>query len=433
VAGSKLAAKGPLLPPAGISGPSNGAAATWPAAGAGAADSGAAGTGTAGTGTVGTGTAGSGITGSGFTAAGPSGAVRPVTGRSGTGRSGTGRSGTGLRSSGLPTAGLPSEPISVTPAMQGEQLLNEAAFACRQVAFQGVEVLDWRGLAGAAAAVVDVWHARGGQTLTRDAASEPGRPGRIHHIDPPGDIEGAPVLVGDGMLGMDERLVGLLSANFRLVPEGTGLVAGRPAQVVAVRRSDGSLAARFWLDQATRLPLRRQVFGPGGQLAGDVGFTEVKVGAVPAVPVAAARPWGGVLAPAQLAALRDGGWPVPDPLPGHLSLLGARVRTAADGPVMDLDYSDGLSVISVFVERGHLPQALSGWSPVTLDGHRVYADVFDAHTVAWSAAGYVYTVVAAAPPQTVGQVVAALPHDARPGLLTRVGHGLRRLMSWLTP
>ena len=44
-----------------------------------------------------------------------------------------------------------------------------------------------------------------------------------------------------------------------------------------------------------------------------------------------------------------------------------------------------------------------------------------------------YTLVAAAPPQTVAQVVAALPHNGSPGLIGRVGHGLRRLLSWLIP
>jgi hypothetical protein len=45
----------------------------------------------------------------------------------------------------------------------------------------------------------------------------------------------------------------------------------------------------------------------------------------------------------------------------------------------------------------------------------------------------VYTLGAAAPPQTVAQVVAALPHDGSPGPLTRLGHGLHRLLSWLIP
>jgi hypothetical protein len=45
----------------------------------------------------------------------------------------------------------------------------------------------------------------------------------------------------------------------------------------------------------------------------------------------------------------------------------------------------------------------------------------------------VYTLIAAAPRDTVGQVVAALPHDGDPGLLGRLARGLHRLLSWLTP
>ena len=41
--------------------------------------------------------------------------------------------------------------------------------------------------------------------------------------------------------------------------------------------------------------------------------------------------------------------------------------------------------------------------------------------------------VAAAPPQTVAQVVAALPHDGSRGLLARMWQGTHRLLSWLTP
>ena len=66
-------------------------------------------------------------------------------------------------------------------------------------------------------------------------------------------------------------------------------------------------------------------------------------------------------------------------------------------------------------------------------GSPVYADDSDGQTFVWPAQGFVYTLVAAAPPQTVAQVVAALPHNGSPGLLSRVGHGMRRLVSWLIP
>jgi hypothetical protein len=45
----------------------------------------------------------------------------------------------------------------------------------------------------------------------------------------------------------------------------------------------------------------------------------------------------------------------------------------------------------------------------------------------------VYTLIAAAPQQTVGQVVVALPHDDDPGWLAQLKHGLHRLLVWVGP
>jgi len=87
----------------------------------------------------------------------------------------------------------------------------------------------------------------------------------------------------------------------------------------------------------------------------------------------------------------------------------------------------------VLLQRGHLRPGLAGWSRVAVGGSPVYADHSDGQTFAWSADGFVYTLVAAAPPRTVAQVVAALPHDGGPGLLARLWQGAHRLLSWLSP
>jgi hypothetical protein len=333
----------------------------------------------------------------------------------------------------------PGRPPGVSQGA-GLRLLENAAVACRSVAFEGVEVMNWWGPAGPASAVVNVWHAPGGQILARGPGRAQGAVGLPRHLVSPADGSVLPdgngqMLSGDGMLGMSQRLAGLLAANYRLAVSGPGRAAARTARVVTVRRDDGSLAARFWLDKATTLPLRREVFDSGGRVVSDVSLGHLSLGrgAVAAMPGAGAKPWGDTLSQAQLARLRASGWPLPGPLPGRFTLLGAREDTSASEPIVDLAFSDGLSVISVFVQPGHLPVRLRGWSRVALRGCRVYADDADGRSVAWTARGYVYTLVAAAPPQTIGQVVAALPHGGDAGILGRIGRGLHKLLSWVSP
>lgn len=195
------------------------------------------------------------------------------------------------------------------------------------------------------------------------------------------------------------------------------------------------MAAWFWLDSATGLPLRKEMFDARARLISSVTFAEVDIGrsAAGGEPVPTVRAWHTTLAPGQLARLRARGWPLPGPLPGDLTLIGAKESSTSAGPVVDLDYSDGLSVVSIFVQRGYLPARLSGWSQVALAGHRVYANDPDDLCFAWSARGFVYTLIAAAPRQTVGQVVVALPHDDNPGWLAQLKHGLHRLLSWVRP
>jgi sigma-E factor negative regulatory protein RseB len=134
-----------------------------------------------------------------------------------------------------------------------------------------------------------------------------------------------------------------------------------------------------------------------------------------------------------MARLRAAGWPIVTSLPGRLSLLVAVAGATRAGPVIDLDYSDGLFAVSVFVQRGHLPGEMAGWSRIVIDGRHAFTDESGNHSIAWSAGGFVYTVLAVAPPRTVGQVVAALPHDSVAGFFARMREGLRQLLSWVSP
>jgi sigma-E factor negative regulatory protein RseB len=55
--------------------------------------------------------------------------------------------------------------------------------------------------------------------------------------------------------------------------------------------------------------------------------------------------------------------------------------------------------------------------------------------VVWSSGGIVYTLIGDLPPDTLGQVVGAFPHEIPVKLtaIQRIGSGLARIATWLTP
>ena len=315
---------------------------------------------------------------------------------------------------------------AMAPVVVGFRLLQQAAVACQGTSYRGEQVMLWWGPGQASTSIVEVWHQPGRMTLVRASDTDPETtaPGGI------ADDQGP-----DGTLGLSGRLLVLLQSNYQVAYAGRGSVAGRPALVVEVRRPGGALAARFWLDALTKLPLRREMFAANEQMTSEAAFTTLKLGArgLDGMPAAAAAPWAAQLDRARLAALRAQGWPLPGQLPGNLALFAASQTSARSGPVIDLSYSDGLVVVSLFVQRGELARAMPGWHQVTLGGRTVYSDDPDRRSLAWSAGGFVYTLIGDAPATTVSRVVTTLPHTTRLGFWARMARGFRRLASWLNP
>jgi sigma-E factor negative regulatory protein RseB len=340
----------------------------------------------------------------------------------------------------------------------GMELLGEAATAGLATSYQGVELISRWSLVGTSTVVSSVWHRAGGKTVTQTsnaatvAGSQPYLSFDADNRDP------------EGVFGVTKTLVGLLGSHYSVAYAGQGSAVGRTALVIEVRRVDGSVAARFWLDKQTRLPLRREVYDASAQVISEDAFIQVQFGQLAREPQPAPAPVGaaamGVLTPEQVKAanaasaavkaaasgppswseapapvqllqeLHGQGWQLPVALPGGLSLYEAAQSQTPTGRVIDLGYSDGLFVVSVFVQRGTLAAKMAGWQPVKLGGHEVFAAQ---HSIVWAGHGFVYTVLADAPPETVSAVVEALPQNSPPGFWGRLGRGLGRLASMVDP
>jgi negative regulator of sigma E activity len=332
--------------------------------------------------------------------------------------------------------------VTVSQKVEGMRLLDGAADASLSTSYHGTELISQSSVDGGVKTVSQVWHQGGGVTLveTSDTTSAAARPNvSVASSDPASESP-------EGVFGVTKSLVALLGKHYVAVDRGGGTAVGRKAAVVDLYRFDGSLAARYWLDKQTEVPLRRELFGTSDEVISQDSFVQVKFGAL-AVSQIAGR--GAILAqshasdqsvaqsawvaaePGQiLTSLAGKGWPVPGSLPGNLPLYAAASANTASGEVVDLEYSDGLYVVSVFAQRGTLAAKMPGWRQVSVGGQQAFVS---GHSVTWAVPGFVYTVIADAPPQTVTQVVEALPRDSSPGVLDRLGRGFMRIARAFNP
>ena len=324
-------------------------------------------------------------------------------------------------------------------AVRAVKLLAQAAQAAIVTSYQGKEILTRWSQGGGSVLVSSIWHVSGGQTVTQTTADGASFSSQSYLSS---DTDGQSP---EGVLGVTAPLIRLLKSHYLVAYAGTGSADNRTAQVVEAWRADGSIAARFWLDDATKLPLEREVFDTAAHVIGQDVFIDVSFATPGASPQQAAAasasarvsadpqgPWTDPFSRRQLLALRDGGWQVPAELPGGLSLFTGAKTQADTGAVLDLGYSDGLSMVSVFEQRGKLPATLAGWRKTKAGGHVVFA-LPDQRSLTWAGHGMVFTMVADAPSQTVDAVVGALPHDGPAGFWKRMSRGLVRVASWVNP
>ncbi|MCU1674645.1 MAG: putative sigma regulatory protein MucB/RseB [Frankiales bacterium] len=320
--------------------------------------------------------------------------------------------GTGTLLVGLPAGAAPSpSPGVVAGEAQALTLLTAAATAARTRTYSGTQyIATW---APDSSHVAEVRHTPDG--------------GSAVSVRPTAGGDAADVTVGTDL---DVRLLRLLAQHYELVVTPDERCTGRTAHVVEAR-SAGDVRARFWLDGDSGLVLRREVFDRRGSLVRSSAFASLDV-----QPGTAAVPPS---EPAQVdaAQLRSAGWRVPDALPGGLDLYDARTRTHDGQDVLHLSYSDGLSTLSLFAQRGRLgSEPMHGFAKQEVGRASVWVRSSSSpRRVVWGGDGRVFTLLTDAPAEAVSDVVKALPHDraARTGFLARIGRGLSRLASWLNP
>lgn len=329
-----------------------------------------------------------------------------------------------------PTAADPDDTRAAHPVVQARArvLLDRAAAAPARTPYHGVQFVSAWTTRGTTSEVVDVDHdpARGTTVRSDGTALVPARSVTML-------AAGAPSIAGGGA-------VGLLARNYSLSVVGTGEVAGRRVDVVAVRRPGSAAsapdAARFWLDTASGLVLRREVYDARGRTTRASAFVDVVVGAATVPAGAASGAWASALDRTSLDTLRRHGWRCPAALPGPLTLVDARRSGGSvGGGIVHLSYSDGIASVSVFEQRGRLDEdGLADHQRQLSDGREVYVRGEVPRRVVWASGDTIYTVVADAPERTVDAVVAALPHQAPgDGPLGRLGRGLDRVASWFNP
>ncbi|HEU4674394.1 MAG TPA: sigma-E factor regulatory protein RseB domain-containing protein [Motilibacteraceae bacterium] len=347
-----------------------------------------------------------------------------------------------------PAGQAAGRPVTVEPRGVADpravELLRRAAGAAGATSFTGTQMVSTWDREGAASYLLDVDNEPGAGLSVRVHSSATNPQGAGYTT-----VSGADNVASVGGSATGEELR-LLLDSYDLSVERSDRVAGRATTVVSAGRPGGGVAARFWIDDASGLVLRREVYDAGGRMVRAAAFVDVDVDVAhfvkhppPLLPGRSGRELSG----AELAAWDERGWACPKTLPAGLRLVDARSTTAgaaggqqgssAQQPILHLTYSDGLSAVSVFQQRGELdPAGLAGYRPERWAGGRevLVSDGFP-RRVLWSARGLVFTVVGDAADDAVDAAVAALPHEtaSRTGVRERLRRGVERLGSWLDP
>jgi sigma-E factor negative regulatory protein RseB len=196
----------------------------------------------------------------------------------------------------------------------------------------------------------------------------------------------------------------LLSKYYQVKDLGMDRVAGYNTRVVLYQSRDNlRYSHKIWIDTKSGLLLKSAVINEKGQTVEQYAFTELKLGNdVDRSWVTGGMPdnAGPVVSPP--APVAKSGWVV-DALPGGFKKTMEILRPmhGKHSPVIQLVFSDGLSAISVFIERADADEddneALTSRGAINL-----YRKVVDNH---------LYNVVGEVPPKAVMQILDSIRYN----------------------
>lgn len=206
--------------------------------------------------------------------------------------------------------------------------------------------------------------------------------------------------------------IGELAETYRFELMGDGRIANRDAKQVGIFPEDGyRYGYRLWIDEATALLLRADLFDEKGEVVEQLVFTELST--PQSIPTSELQPqisgegftWhrnvgqGPAVKPADLR------WRAPGMPKGfELVLHEVRPLPGKEGAVEHMLYSDGLASVSVYIESAGPGESFSGHSRV--GALNAYGRVVDGHQT---------TVVGEVPAATVSRVGESLRLGAPAG------------------
>ncbi len=146
--------------------------------------------------------------------------------------------------------------------------------------------------------------------------------------------------------------------NYELQALESDRVAGHTADVLMLKPRDAHrYAQRLWADHQTGLLLRNDVLGPGGEVLESSAFTDLQIGGKPSTeavlgPMKRLAGYRVLRPRTERAQVETEGWQLVRPVPGF-GLVSCTKRPLADAgvPVLQSVFSDGLTHVSVFIER----------------------------------------------------------------------------------